>query len=144
MSFTEDHPMKSDDEWKDRVKAEDAARDAAAAGSTPTPADSADFSDPGEAADFDPKHLPPADFSTLVTMLSTQAIVSLGMIPDPSLGKPQPRLNLAKHLIDLLGMLEEKTKENLTVDEQRLLNSTLHELRMSYIHLSRPSSSSAS
>jgi hypothetical protein len=129
--------VKSDEAWKERVKAEDAALDAQLPGEGNAPSGDDKPTAFDASADLDPQHLPPASFSMIVSMLSTQAIVSLGMIPDPSLGRPQPRLNLAKHLIDLLGVLEEKTKENLTVDEQRQLNSALHELRMAYVELSK-------
>ncbi len=75
-------------------------------------------------------------FTMLVTMFSTQAMVSLGVVPSPESGKPEPNLPLAKHFIDLLGVLQEKTRRNLTGHESNLLEGSLHELRMAYIELS--------
>jgi hypothetical protein len=73
----------------------------------------------------------------LVQMFSTQAIVALGLVPDPQTGQTTPRPNLARHFIDLLGVLETKTKGQLTRDEEQLLTANLHELRMAYVECSR-------
>ena len=81
--------------------------------------------------------VPPADFSTLVTMFSTQAMVAMGAIPHPSSGKAEVQLELARHFIDLLGVVEEKTKGNLSADETNLISSSLHYLRMSFIEQSK-------
>lgn len=81
--------------------------------------------------------VPPADFQTLVTMFSTQAMVALGAIPHPSSGKAEVQLELARHFIDLLGVVEEKSKGNLTDDETSLISSSLHYLRMSFIEQSK-------
>ena len=79
--------------------------------------------------------LPPASFATLVSSLATQAIASLGQIPDPVEGQPVVRLEVARHVIDTLEVLEEKTKGNLTPDETKMLSSLLHELRMVFVHV---------
>lgn len=79
--------------------------------------------------------LPPASFSLLVTMLATQAMVGLGVLHDPSQGEPHPDPQVAKHFIDLLGMLETKTKGNLSAEDNALLSQSLHELRMMYVKL---------
>lgn len=76
--------------------------------------------------------LPPASFSVLVTSLATQALLALGQVPDPS-GKVVRQLDQARHLIDLLGVLEDKTKGNLTDDEAAMLEGVLHELRMAFV-----------
>lgn len=120
--------VRSDEEWKERVKAEDRQRDAQAGAADVKP-------QPPPADPF--QNLPRADFSILVQMFSTQAMVALGFIPEPQSGQTVRRLPLARHFIDLLGILEEKTKGNLTSDEQRLLESSLHELRLAYIELCR-------
>ncbi len=133
MSDSEEKQIKSDDEWKERVKAEDAAldekstaRDNPATQEQPAAADSA-------SSDSASQQIPPADFTTLVTMFSTQAMVSLSLIPGPMTDQPETNLPLAKHFIDLLGVLEEKTKRNLTGHEAQLLETSLHELRMAYV-----------
>lgn len=77
--------------------------------------------------------LPPASFSMLVSMLGTQAMIALGQMTDPSTGKSNPRINLARHYIDTLNLLEDKTKNNLTSEESALLNGILHDLRMAFV-----------
>jgi len=86
--------------------------------------------EPGTSA---PIQLPPADFSTLVGMLSSQAMVTLGVLPNPATGKPAAQLEFARHFIDLLGILEEKTKGNLESEEELALKNTIHQLRMIYL-----------
>ena len=77
--------------------------------------------------------LPEASFGMLVTTLSTQTLAALGMIPDPVSGKATTNLPMAKHFIDTLGVLEQKTSGNLEDDEKQLLNETLHQLRMAFV-----------
>lgn len=76
--------------------------------------------------------IPPARFDVLVQILSSQALLALGLIPDPQ-GQTDVRLPIAKHFIDMLTMLEEKTRSNLTGHEHNLLERTLHELRVLYL-----------
>lgn len=80
--------------------------------------------------------LPPASFETLVQTLATQAAIFLSEQPDPETGRPVRHLDLAKHNIDLLRILEEKTKGNLTDAEKRLLETVLYELLMAYVNAS--------
>ena len=77
--------------------------------------------------------LPPGDFTGLVSMLFTQTLFSLGIIQAKGEEKRPADLGLAKYNIDLLEMLEEKTKGNLRDDEMKLLAHTLDELRMAYV-----------
>ncbi len=86
-----------------------------------------------DATAHDSAALPPASFSLLVTTLATQAMAALGQVPDPIENKPVVRLELAKHYIDTLGVLEEKTKGNLSNQEAGMLEGILHELRMLYV-----------
>lgn len=83
------------------------------------------------------RHEVPVTFSTFVLSLSTQALLHLGEIPDPSLGRPSPDLVAAKQVIDILGMLLAKTTNNLEQDERSLLDSVLYDLRMRYVTLVR-------
>jgi hypothetical protein len=87
---------------------------------------------PGPAA---PDALPPASFVELVTMLATQALVSLGQIPHPLSGQAELRPAEAKHFIDLLEVLEQKTAGNLAPDEAALLADALHQLRLGFVSL---------
>lgn len=76
---------------------------------------------------------PEPDFSFFITTLSLQASISLGHIPNPATNKKEENLTQAKFVIDTLGMLKDKTKGNLTPEEERLLENMLYELRMSYL-----------
>lgn len=77
--------------------------------------------------------LPEVTFSNFVFSLSTQALIQLGEIQDPESKKTVKHLSLAKHTIDLIGMLKEKTTGNLTKEEQALVDSALYDLRMRYV-----------
>jgi len=89
------------------------------------------------APDFDPKKIPPASFSFLVSTLGAQAAVALGMAPNPLTNKTEVQPELGKHAIDTLGILEEKTKGNLTGEESQLLEAVLHQLRMAYLQIKK-------
>jgi len=77
--------------------------------------------------------LPEVNFSTFVFSLSSSAFLHFGEIPDPSSGKKKKNLPMAKHTIDILAMLEEKTRGNLVSDEEQLLKNILYDLRMRYV-----------
>jgi hypothetical protein len=79
----------------------------------------------------------PVSFSTFVLGLSTQALSLLGEIPDPHTGQVARDLVGAKHLIDILGILRGKTRNNLAQGEESLLDSILYDLRMRYVELAR-------
>ncbi|MCA9054659.1 MAG: DUF1844 domain-containing protein [Planctomycetaceae bacterium] len=139
-----DKQIKSDDEWKERVRAESAALDAESAPAEIEQVQSQDeaFSAATEQATssrprIEPNQLPPASVTTLISMFSTQAMVALGMLADPSTGEADMQPALARHFIDLLGVVSEKTKGNLTDDESELLETSLHELRMAFVHMTR-------
>ncbi len=80
--------------------------------------------------------LPPASFETLVSTTATQALFSMGAIPDPRTGQRMQHLDLARHHIDMLSVIEDKTKGNLSDEETKMLTQTLYELRQRYIQLS--------
>jgi Domain of unknown function (DUF1844) len=87
---------------------------------------------PGRAADArGRRELPPASFATLVQSLMTQAMLYLGEVPTAS--GPMLNLDMARHQIDLLTLLEDKTRNNLTEEEQRLLDTVLYQLRMRFV-----------
>ncbi len=81
--------------------------------------------------------LPPADFATLVGMLATQAVMSLGGMADRKTGAMLFDPEMARLYIDLLEVIEEKTKGNLTPAEDQDLKMTLNELRLRFVELSR-------
>jgi hypothetical protein len=77
--------------------------------------------------------LPPGSFAALVSMLTTQALFALGLIRVRGEEEHGPDLEMARYNIDLLEMLSEKTKGNLTPEEQKMLTSTLSDLRMGFV-----------
>lgn len=79
-----------------------------------------------------PNQLPPADFVELLRMLTTQALMYMGAFPDPETGRAVVSPEMAKYHIDLLGILETKTRGNLTEDEKTELEGVLGELRMQF------------
>ncbi len=86
------------------------------------------------------RSLPEASFTVLVSSLMTQVLFALGMIEDPNTHKRYRDLELAKHNIDMLAMLEEKTKGNLTEQEKRALDEALYEVRMAYVRVAQGAS----
>jgi len=78
--------------------------------------------------------LPPPTFEYLTLSLRTQAEVHLGLLYfGDEKDRPEPDFRLARHTIDLLGMLEQKTRGNLSLEQQRLLENSLTELRFRYV-----------
>lgn len=77
--------------------------------------------------------MPKPTFSTFALSLASSALVQLGEVPDPTSGQIQEDLVLAKHSIDILSMLQEKTAKGLDAEEARLLNGLLYELRMKFV-----------
>ena len=84
----------------------------------------------------EPGPLPPASFAFLVFSLRAQAEMQLGLMRFGEEDKPAPDLPLARHSIDLMAMLLEKTKGNLDLDERRLLENSLTELRFRFVQAS--------
>ncbi len=78
-----------------------------------------------------------AKFEDIVSLLMTQALTYLGAFPDPRSGRPVVSLELAKVFVDLLGILEEKTKGNLSEQENQVLTRVVGELRMEYVEVSK-------
>ncbi|MCB2188113.1 MAG: DUF1844 domain-containing protein [Deltaproteobacteria bacterium] len=79
--------------------------------------------------------LPPVDFGALILSLAHSAMMHLGALPDPYGQELAPNPALARHTIDTIALLKEKTKGNLDPDEQRLVDNTLTELRLAYVSL---------
>ena len=77
--------------------------------------------------------MPPATFEFLVHTLFTQALMAFGRIPNPITNKAMKNVATAKHFLDTLDMLDEKTRGNLSSDEQRLLEEVQHQLRTLYV-----------
>ena len=77
--------------------------------------------------------LPAINFATFIFSLNHSVLVHLGVMEDPSTGKKVKNLPIAKQTIDILGMLQEKTRGNLDNDEEKMLKNILYDLRMIYI-----------
>ncbi|MBC8433062.1 MAG: DUF1844 domain-containing protein [Desulfobacterales bacterium] len=77
--------------------------------------------------------MPEINFPTFIFSLNSSVLVHLGIIDDPVSGKKVKNLVLAKQTIDILGMLEEKTRGNLSEDEKSMLKHMLYDLRMIYV-----------
>jgi hypothetical protein len=116
--------------------AEDKGREKGEEGSKEPLADKPDAPEPKSDAKKDEKQdytLPEINFPTFIFSLNSSALVHLGIIEDPATGQPSKNLPMAKQTIDILGMIEEKTKGNLTNDEASMLKHILYELRMIYV-----------
>jgi hypothetical protein len=126
-----------DDDWKEQVAKEKAAAAEHAADAEPSGDDAGQaVSEEKAAAQVSSEELPPpppASFDVLVSMLFTQALATLGHLPNPATGKAEVNKPYAKHYIDTLEMLEEKTKGNLSDDEKKILADALHTMRMAYV-----------
>jgi hypothetical protein len=96
-----------------------------------------DGPDAGEAsassAEGEGASLPEVDFSTFVMSLNASALVHLGVIDDPVTGQRTKNLPLGKQTVDMLRMLQEKTRGNLTEAEEKLLQGILYDLKIAYV-----------
>ena len=122
---------KVDEDWKERVAAEKAApAPVPAAGASPKePPKAQPKAEPQEPLQ-EPKQ---TEFTFFISSLSMQALIALGEMPHPATNQPHPDPEQARYLVDLLGMLQEKTKGNVSAEEAGLLENVLYELRMKYV-----------
>lgn len=84
-----------------------------------------------------PEELPPLDFAGFVIGLANSALAQLGFIPIPGRDKPMKDLQAARQTIDLIALLQEKTKGNLTAEEEKLISESLYSLRMAFVEASK-------
>ena len=85
--------------------------------------------------------LPEASFASFIATLQLQTLVALGDMPNPATQKADPDLQQAKYLIDILGIIQDKTKGNLTDDEKTALDAVLYDVRMRFVNASSGQSS---
>lgn len=116
--MSEDKKIIIDEDWKSQVE-----REKQELASAPEP----------DSETTAPGTIPPATFPTLVTSIGTQALMTLGQIADPSSGQAIYHPDLARHHIDSLVVLQEKTKGNLTDEETEMLEQFVNELRQLYV-----------
>lgn len=88
--------------------------------------------------------LPPASFAFIILSLRAQAEMQLGLMRFDEEDKSEPNLPLARHTIDTMAVLQEKTKGNLTLEEQRLLENSLTELRFRFVQVSEQTGKASS
>jgi len=110
-----------DEDWKTQVEAEKQA------------AEQGEQAEQAPAEDDSEGQLPPPNLTFLASTMYLQGMVSLGMLPNPATDKPEVHLDHAKHAIDTLQMLHEKTEGNRTEQETAELEAMLHELRMTFV-----------
>jgi hypothetical protein len=96
-----------------------------------TPAPAAEVKPPGL-----PIPRPPIDFTTFILSLASTALVQLGVAPNPETGESKAEPELAREMVDLLGMLREKTRGNLTDEESKFFDAVLYDLRVRFVELS--------
>jgi len=81
---------------------------------------------------------PAGDFASVVRSLATTAYAALGLLPDTASGARHRDPAVARQMIDWLGVLEQKTRGNLSFEESDFLSRVLYELRLSYVEATRP------
>ncbi len=118
-----------DEDWKSKVQRE---REELAS-KTDGPAEAAAENSDGSPQPDDIQTPPPASLTLLVTTLLTQAMAAMGQIPSEEGKAPEVNLPFAKHFIDLAGVIEEKTKGNLTEEETSFVTESLHQVRMLFV-----------
>ncbi|MFI4861997.1 MAG: DUF1844 domain-containing protein [Phycisphaerales bacterium JB063] len=132
-----------DSDWKAQAQAEK-AKLAAKEQARKAPAEPAAQDTPrGASAAAQGERFPPADFAGLMNIFVSQSVMALGGMAHPQTGQPNVDLDLASHFLGLLGVLEDKTRGNLTEQEAKELATTLYELRSTYIQISNASRSPA-
>ena len=89
------------------------------------------------------RHLRDADFNALIDFLAGQAYIGLGAVNHPQTEKPVLDLAYAKHAIDLLTLIEQKTEGNLTAPEKNYMENVLYQLRMTYLRMQQVQAASA-
>ncbi len=120
-----------DEDWKSRVDAEREEAKASAPEDAAPAADDAPKQTGAEQTGAGP--MPPASFEMLLTTLAAEAMVCLGQVANPITGKAEVNLDQAKYFIDTLQVLEEKTKGNLTSEENGALTMLLGQLQMAFV-----------
>ena len=108
----------TDDDWKEEARREKerlAEQEATAAGEV----------------------LPEPSLMELLNLIAIQAMVGLGLVGGPQGERIPPNLGIARHFIDLLAVLKEKTKGNVTPDEERMLDQVAYDLQMRYVEMSQ-------
>lgn len=126
-----------DSDWKSQAQAEKERLAAAEKAKQPPPRPAMQGAPAGTDPGDEPQGPPEPNFEELVRTLAMQALMYLGAFPDPETGRRMVSLEAAQFNIELLSMLELKTKGNLNEPETRFLTQMLHELRMQYVEIGK-------
>ncbi len=126
----EEEPEASSPDAKDTTKPEDTDKPEEPEGK---PEEKEGGSPLDEKATGGDEEIPPIDFMSFIMSLSTSALIYLGEIPDPVDNETKKIIPLAKQMIDLISLLKEKTKGNLTAEEEKYMENILFELRMLFV-----------
>jgi hypothetical protein len=113
-----------DEDWKSQVEAEKEAAEHAK-----------ETSQPAKSAEESHVPLPPADLVFLIRTFHLQAAMAMGLLPNPVTKKAEIQLDHAKHSIDMLAMIQQKTEGNRTPEESEMLEAILNELRWAFISI---------
>lgn len=116
-----------DEDWKSQVEAEKERA------KRPSEKPAADQPSESEATPPPPGPLPPPSLDFVVSSFAMQAMVSLGLMANPLTNERGVHLDQAKHFIDTVDMLQKKTEGNRTPEEDTMMETILHELRMTYV-----------
>ena len=119
--MSEEKKIIVDEDWKSQVEAE---QEAARSGETEK-----------ASAEEQSMEMPPASLLALCEMLQMQFVLCMGLAPNPATGEVHQDLVVAKHMLDTLGMLHEKTEGNRTEEEDEIFGQMLHQLRMLYLQV---------
>ncbi|MBI3321802.1 MAG: DUF1844 domain-containing protein [Candidatus Omnitrophica bacterium] len=121
-----------DETWKEQADREKRAAETVAQANQASARGAAAPQPPGA------EEVPEARFDLFISGLAMETLIAMGDMPHPSTRKQTVNLPQAKYLIDLLGVLEEKTRGNLSVEEEKLFKDTLYQLRMRYLSKTGP------
>jgi hypothetical protein len=125
-----------DEDWKSQVE-----REREEALKTPAGTDSGAGTESGDASSSDraarEADLPPASLSYLASSLYFQASIFLGLMPNPANNKLEKNISAARHAIDMLEVLQQKTEGNRTADETDEIEAMLHQLRMAFVQMAK-------
>jgi len=132
-----DERKRVDEDWKRRAQAEKEA-DALKAGDRPAPGPAAPGAAGPAPAAGRAGAKPNPHFAAIVENIASQALMFMGAVRDPMTGQTHQDLHQAQTMIEILQMLEEKTKGNLVREEEEMMRQVLDEVRMHFVRLSSP------
>jgi hypothetical protein len=139
--FTPEGDLRPDYQAPEESPAETPPRPAPSPAPPPPPPQAAakppDGEPPAEPEEGRPPAEPRGAFALLVQMLAMPAYASLGLVPDPATGRQRVDRAAAREMIDLLALLEQKTRGNLSFEESNFLSRVLYDLRLAFVEVTR-------